>query len=230
MTRSLLFALFCLSPCLLGGAQAGVVEGKLAPKPARAAGVKPAPAAKAKPGRAVAAKPGSAPKVKQGRAVATKQAPAAVAKTGATMMKPAPKVEPKPVATVGTFSAVGKDERVLVPMPWQARVAMRAEMRERTVALDEIMKLLVAGKVEEAGETALFRLGVPVWGNHQKLPKPAQPEQYMPEAMRIMALDGYRAASDFATVARTGDRATAFAMLPMLTGSCARCHESYRIR
>lgn len=145
-------------------------------------------------------------------------------------MKPVPKVEPKPVAVVGGVPAVGKDERVLVPMPWQARVAVRAEMRELTVALDEVMKLMVAGKVEEAGEMALERMGVPVWGSHQKLPKPAQPEQYMPEAMRSMALEGYRAASDFATVARTGDRTTTFAMLPMLTGSCAKCHESYRIR
>jgi len=231
VTRSLLFALFCLSPCLLGGAQANAVEGKPAGKPARSAGVKPAPAAKAKPGRAVAVKPSSAPKVKQGRAIATKPAPSAVAKAGPGLgVKPTPKIEPKPVAAAGLLPAASKDERELVPMPWQARVAMRAEMRERTVALDEIMKLLVAGKVEDAGETALFRLGVPVWGSHQKLPKPAQPEQYMPDAMRTMALEGYRAASDFATVARTGDRATAFAMLPMLTGSCARCHESYRIR
>jgi len=131
---------------------------------------------------------------------------------------------------VGVAAVIGKDERELVPMPWQARVAVRAEMRELTVALDEVMKRLVAGKVEEAGEIALDRMGVPVWGAHQKLPKPARPEQYMPEAMRRMALEGYRAASDFATVARTGDRETAIAMLPMLTGSCANCHQSYRIR
>jgi hypothetical protein len=122
------------------------------------------------------------------------------------------------------------DERDLIKMPSPARLAMRAEMRERTVALDEVMKLLATGKVREAGELALLRLGVPVWGTHAKLPKPARPEQYMPEAMRRMALEGYRAASDFATVARTGDRETAIAMLPMLTGSCANCHRSYRIR
>lgn len=238
MTRSLLFVLCCLSPCLLGGVQAIAVEGKPVPKPARATGVKPAPAAKAKqPGRAVAVKPASAPKVKQGKAVATKHAPVARANTGATrgakpvaVMKPAPEVKPKSVAAAGVIPVVAKDERELIQMPSPARLAMRAEMRERTVALDEVMKLLVAGKVQDAGETALDRLGVPVWGGHQKLPKQAQPEQYMPEAMRNMALEGYRAASDFATVARTGDRTTAFAMLPMLTGSCANCHESYRIR
>lgn len=122
------------------------------------------------------------------------------------------------------------DERELVKMPSPARLAMRAEMRERMIALDTVMQLMSAGKVKEAGELALLRLGVPVWGGHAKLPRPARPEQYMPEAMRRMALEGFRAASDFATVARTGDRETAFAMLPMLTGSCANCHQSYRIR
>lgn len=143
---------------------------------------------------------------------------------GTPAAKAAPKAEPEPVVAVGVVPVAGNDERELVPMPWQARVAMRAEMRERTVALDEIMKrLLVAGKVEEAGELALDRMGVPVWGAHQTLPKSAQPEQCMPEAMRNMALEAYRAASDFATAARPA----AFAML---SGSCAKSHESYRIR
>ena len=207
MTRSLLFVLLCLSTCLLGGVPVSAVEGKPT--------AKPAPAAKAKPGRAAAVKPVSAAKTKQSRQVAS---------------NPASKSEPNPVAVVGVAAVIGKDERELVPMPWQARVAVRAEMRALTVALDEVMKRLVAGKVEEAGEIALDRMGVPVWGAHQKLPKSAQPEQYMPESMRNMALEGYRAAGDFATVARTGDRTTAFAMLPMLTGSYAKCHESYRIR
>nr|MBL8412681.1 cytochrome c [Dechloromonas sp.] len=215
MRRSLLFVLLCLSPCLLGGVQASAVEGTPV--------ARPAPAAKAKPGRAIAVKPASPSWGKQGKAVAAKPVLAAGG-------KPAPKSEQNPVAVVGVAAVIGKDERELVPMPWQARVAVRAEMRELTVALDEVMKRLVAGKVEEAGEIALDRMGVPVWGAHQKLPKPARPEQYMPEAMRRMALEGYRAASDFATVARTGDRETAIAMLPMLTGSCANCHQSYRIR
>jgi len=45
-----------------------------------------------------------------------------------------------------------------------------------------------------------------------------------------MAFEGYKAASDFATVALTGDQATATALLPQLTGSCAQCHKAYRIR
>ena len=227
MIRPRLFALFCLfSPCLLGGVHASTLEEKptatVHAKPVRVTEGKPAPVPKTKSGRpTTAVKPGTASKVKQGKAVAIKPAPAA--RTGTARGA-------KPVAAVGVAAVIGKDERELVPMPWQARVAVRAEMRALTVALDDVMNRLVAGKVEEAGEIALDRMGVPVWGTHQKLPKPAQPEQYMPEAMRSMALEGYRAASDFATVARTGDRATAFAMLPMLTGSCAKCHESYRIR
>ena len=52
-------------------------------------------------------------------------------------------------------------------------------------------------------------------------------------AGEVIALDrppGYKGASDFATVALTGDQATATALLPQLTGSCAQCHKAYRIR
>lgn len=107
---------------------------------------------------------------------------------------------------------------------------MREEMRGRMSALDEVMRLLTAGKVADAGEVAQLRLGVALWGNHRKLEKVAQPEQYMPEDMRTLALDSYKAASDFATVALTGDKETAQALLPQLTAGCAQCHQTFRIR
>lgn len=122
------------------------------------------------------------------------------------------------------------DARQLVRMPSPARLAMREEMRGRMSALDEVMRLLAAGKVNDAGEVARLQLGVALWGNHRKLDKVAQPEQYLPEEMRTLALDSYKAASDFATVALTGDRETAQALLPQLTAGCAQCHQRYRIR
>ncbi|NTV69845.1 MAG: cytochrome c [Azonexaceae bacterium] len=122
------------------------------------------------------------------------------------------------------------DERELIKMPSPARLALRAEMRDRMVALDAVLQRLSEGKVEEAGQIAQLRLGVAVWWNHTQLPAVAQPEQYMPPAMQTLALDGYKAATDFATVALTGDRHTATAMLPQLTGSCTQCHQAYRIR
>lgn len=200
MTQSRVVALICLLSASLGGVWAQAADSR------PTAASKSSAASKSPPARAAVKSP-----------------------LRASNAKPVSKPVPKPVATPA-LEPESVDERELVRMPSPARLAMRAEMRERTVALDEVMQLLASGKVEAAGEVALERLGVPVWGAHQKLSKQAQPEQYMPDAMRRMALEGYRAASDFATVARTGDRTTTIAMLPALTGSCAQCHKSYRVR
>lgn len=174
------------------------------------------------------------------KALAVKKAPV-VKKTVAakkTMQAPAPsspklvpakKIQPALVFTPAK-SDNANDERELIRMPSPARLAMRAEMRDRMLALDSVLQRMRDGQVVEAGQIAQIRLGVALWGNHSRLPKAAQPEQYMPQEMQNMALDGYKAASDFATVALTGDQHTATAMLPQLTGSCAQCHQAYRIR
>ena len=141
----------------------------------------------------------------------------------------AKKVQPVPVSTPAKPDNAN-DERELIRMPSPARLAMRAEMRDRMAALDAVLQRMRDGRVVEAGQIAQIRLGVALWGNHSRLPKEAQPEQYMPQEMQNLALDGYKAASDFATVALTGDQHTATAMLPQLTGSCAQCHQAYRIR
>ncbi|MGB4063363.1 MAG: cytochrome c [Azonexus sp.] len=141
----------------------------------------------------------------------------------------AKKVQPAPVSTPAKPDNAN-DERELIRMPSPARLAMRAEMRDRMSALDSVLQRMRDGQVVEAGQIAQIRLGVALWGNHSRLPKSAQPEQYMPQEMQTLALDGYKAASDFATVALTGDQHTATAMLPQLTGSCAQCHQAYRIR
>ncbi|MFZ2971196.1 MAG: cytochrome c [Ferribacterium limneticum] len=138
-------------------------------------------------------------------------------------------VQPAPVALPAAPDNFN-DQRELIRMPSPARLALRAEMRDRMAALDTVLQRLNEGRVVEAGQIAQFRLGVTVWWNHTKLPTNAQPEQYMPQKMQDLALAGYMAASDFATVALTGDQQTATAMLPQLTGSCAQCHQAYRIR
>lgn len=122
------------------------------------------------------------------------------------------------------------DTRELVRMPSAARLALRAEMRDRMAALDSVMQLISAGKAREAGQIAQERLGVAVWAKQRKLPALAQPEPYLPPEMQVIALEGFKAASDFSTVALTGDLYTATALLPQLTGSCAHCHQAYRIR
>lgn len=174
------------------------------------------------------------------KTVAVKKAPV-VKKTVAakkTMQAPSPSsaklVPAKKIQLAPVFTPAkpdnANDERELIRMPSPARLAMRAEMRDRMLALDSVLQRMRDGQVVEAGQIAQIRLGVALWGNHSRLPKAAQPEQYMPQEMQNLALDGYKAASDFATVALTGDQHTATAMLSQLTGSCAQCHQAYRIR
>jgi hypothetical protein len=163
------------------------------------------------------------------KSIAVKRKPAVKKTVAAKKTTPAKIVQPAPVALPAPPDNF-YDERELIRMPSPARLALRAEMRDRMAALDTVLQRLNEGRVVEAGQIAQFRLGVAVWWNHTKLPANAQPEQYMPQKMQDLALDGYMAASDFATVALTGDQQTATAMLPQLTGSCAQCHQAYRIR
>ncbi|UCV19389.1 cytochrome c [Ferribacterium limneticum] len=163
------------------------------------------------------------------KAVAAKKKPVVKKTVAAKKTTPAKMVQPAPVALPAAPDNFN-DERELIRMPSPARLALRAEMRDRMAALDTVLQRLNEGRVVEAGQIAQFRLGVAVWWNHTKLPANTQPEQYMPQKMQDLALDGYMAASDFATVALTGDQQTATAMLPQLTGSCAQCHQAYRIR
>jgi hypothetical protein len=178
--------------------------------------------------KSVAVKKMAVKKTAVKRTVAAKKAAPAPLPASAKLA-PAKKVLPVPIS-VPAASDSASDERELIRMPSPARLALRAEMRDRMAALDAVLQRLNDGQVVEAGQIAQLRLGVTVWWNHTKLPASVQPEQYMPPAMQTLALDGYMAATDFATVALTGDQRTATAMLPQLTGSCAQCHQAYRIR
>ena len=61
-----------------------------------------------------------------------------------------------------------------------------------------------------------------------RLPPPAQ--EALRQDMHGIGMDGHQAASEFAAVARTGDRDKALALLPNLTSACVACHFSFRTR
>lgn len=220
---ALLLGLICIvaAPWALGKPEAAKPALK---KPVATNATKAKPLPSRKPQKPV-------PPAKPIRAAAKPKTPVAVP---ARPVKPAEKPPEKPAMPADKpaekIGEVPGDTRELVNMPSPARLALRAEMRDRMAALDTVLQLMTAGKTAEAGEVARDRLGVAVWSSHRKLPAAARPEQYMSPAMQVMAFDGYKAASDFATVAVTGDQATANALLAQLTGSCAQCHKAYRVR
>lgn len=135
-----------------------------------------------------------------------------------------------PLLLCGVFARAADDGRQLVTMPMAAEAALREEMRDNLLALNEILALLGAGKVKEAGEVAEQRLGRSAMGKHRDKPFDARPGPHMPPEMHRLGMDGHIAASEFARIAAKGDRNKALAALPAVTGTCVSCHYGYRIR
>ena len=123
-----------------------------------------------------------------------------------------------------------EDTRQLAPMPPAAEANLRAEMRASLLALNDILALVAAGKLREAGEVAEKELGTSAMGKYRMLPFEARPGPHMPPAMHAIGIDGHQAASKFARLAASGDREQTVAALPSLTAACVACHYSYRIR
>lgn len=127
-------------------------------------------------------------------------------------------------------AAGAEDTRQFVKLPAPAQEALREEMLDNLLAVNEVLSLMAAGKTREAGELAEAKLGMSAMGKHRSKPMDARPGPHMPPAMHGIGMDGHKAASEFATVAKTGDRDKALALLPSLTTACVACHFSYRTR
>lgn len=134
------------------------------------------------------------------------------------------------LVALSAAAARADDGRQLATLPEPAQAVLRQEMRDNLTALNEILSLVAAGKLREAGEAAESRLGTSAMGKHRSQPFEARPGPHMPPAMHALGMDGHRAASEFARIAASGDREAALAALPKLTGACVACHAAWRIR
>lgn len=136
------------------------------------------------------------------------------------------------VFTIVSFSAFAQtvDTRQLVKLPEPAVETLRAEMRDNLVTLNEIVTLVVAGKVKEAGVVAEKKLGAGVMGQHRDKPIEARPGAHMPPAMHDLGRNQHKTASAFAAITATGDREKTLAALPTLNASCVSCHLAFRVR
>lgn len=134
------------------------------------------------------------------------------------------------MAVVLASQALAEDHRQLAPLPPAAQEALREEMLGNLLAINEILTLMAAGKVKEAGQLAETSLGQSAQGKHRDKPFNARPGPHMPPAMHSIGIDGHSAASEFARAATSGDRDKALGLLPKLTGACVACHYSWRTR
>ncbi len=134
------------------------------------------------------------------------------------------------LAMLLTGQVLAEDHRQLASLPPAAQEALREEMLGNMLAINEILTLVAAGKLKEAGQAAESSLGQSAMGKHRDKPFEARPGPHMPPAMHGIGMDGHRAASEFAKAAIGGDRELALSLLPKLTGACVACHYSWRTR
>lgn len=127
-------------------------------------------------------------------------------------------------------AALAEDNRQLAALPPPAQESLRQEMLDNLVAINEILTLVAADKLKDAGNVAEQKLGLSAQGRHRSKPFEARPGPHMPAAMHALGMDGHRAASEFAKAAQAGERERAMALLPNLTNACVACHFSWRIR
>lgn len=127
-------------------------------------------------------------------------------------------------------SAPPADARIAVEMPALQRALMREDMIDHLAALNEILVELGAGRLAAAADIAEQRMGVSSMGKHAKVAGGRGPGRFMPADMRAMGQGMHQAASEFARVARTGDREAALQALQPVLGGCVACHASYRLR
>lgn len=126
--------------------------------------------------------------------------------------------------------AAAEDMRQLAKLPVPAQESMREEMQDNLLALHEILSLVGAGKYAEAGAVAESRLGWSARGRHAGKPPEARPGLHMPPDMHAIGMEGHKTASEFAAVARKGNREQTLAALPNLMTPCISCHAAYRTR
>lgn len=127
-------------------------------------------------------------------------------------------------------AAAPTDARQLVTMPALAQTILREEMLDNLGALHEVIALLAQDKLAAAADVAEQRIGHASMGKHAARARGQGPGRFMPEAMHAIGLAMHGAASEFAVIAKSGDKAKALSALQTVTGACVACHAAYRTR
>lgn len=123
-------------------------------------------------------------------------------------------------------SGADDDARQLVQFPELMQQHMLANMRDHLATIDEILRQMAAGQLEEAADLAESRIGMSSLESHGA----SHMAGFMPPGMREAGNQMHRAASRFALKAQEGDALTAYAALSEVTAACVACHSAYRVR
>ena len=86
------------------------------------------------------------------------------------------------LAMLLTGQVLAEDQRQLATLPPAAQEALREEMLGNMLAINEVLTLMAAGKLKEAGLAAESSLGQSAMGKHRDKPFEARPGPHMPPA------------------------------------------------
>lgn len=132
------------------------------------------------------------------------------------------------LAAAATAAAASDDPRVRIDLPPDVRETFLEHMRTHMTSLDQVLQLVGAGRVREAGVLARKEMAI---GQGLGIGR------HMPTEFREMGFAFHRAADDFArvtaTVADPPDAAGWKALVAGLAGittQCAGCHGAFRVR
>jgi antitoxin component HigA of HigAB toxin-antitoxin module len=126
--------------------------------------------------------------------------------------------------------AAEDDSRVAVDMPAMMQDHTRANMRDHLLAINEIQRLLAAGKYDAAADVAEKRIGMSSLEAHGA----SHLAGFMPQGMQDIGTAMHKAASRFAVTAQeagvTRDLPRALGALSEVTTQCVACHAAYRLK
>lgn len=131
------------------------------------------------------------------------------------------------VAALGS-AAEAEDGRIALELPPDVKVHFLEHMRAHMTSLNDVVQLMAAGKIREAGTVASTEMAV---GKGMGIGR------YMPPEFRQMGMELHISAADFArttaSLAEPLDAAgwsMAASGLAQVTARCTACHATFRLR
>lgn len=125
-------------------------------------------------------------------------------------------------------TARAEDNRIAIELPPDVKSQFLEHMRTHLISLNDVMQLISAGKVREAGALARSEMAI---GKGMGFGR------FMPPEFRQMGFDFHRSADDFARM--TADMtepmdaagwSKATNGLAQITARCTACHSAFRVR
>jgi cytochrome c556 len=130
------------------------------------------------------------------------------------------------VFTIG--AAAAEDNRIVLDLTPEVKAQFLEHMRTHMTSLNDVIQLMAAGKIREAGAVARSEMAIG---------KGTGIGRFMPPEFREMGFDFHRSADDFARVtadmAEPTDAASwakAAEGLAQITARCTACHATFRVK